>query len=189
MRHGAMRGAGWDVRESARDRDALGGSFLIDARGTIVGFDGAMERLTGWTAADVVGRGGTSPVLVDATTLVGARPETVDLTLRCRDGSLVEIEAALQADASSTETATVTVLRVIARGEEGTALLPISPTASAPASIASCASSSEARQQILIRVRLRAEPRPSRTTPLPSRVRLPAGLRRAGRYSHDSCSC
>ena len=122
MRHGAMRGAGWDVRESARDRDALGGSFLIDARGTIVGFDGAMERLTGWSAAEVVGRGGASPVLVDAPALHDARPETVDLTLRCHDGSLVEIEAALQPDESSTETATVTVLRVIARGEEGRSL-------------------------------------------------------------------
>jgi diguanylate cyclase (GGDEF)-like protein len=122
MRYGGIRGGGWEVRDAARDRDPLGGSFMIDARGTIVGFDGAMERLTGWTAAEVVGRGGPSPILVQTPPADGARHETIDLTLRCRDGSLVEIEAALTRGESGVETATVTVLRVTARGDDGRAL-------------------------------------------------------------------
>jgi len=122
MRYGGTRGGSWEVRDAARDREGLGGSFLIDARGTIVGFDGAMERLTGWTAADVVGRGGASPVLLDVPRLDFDRHETIDLTLRCRDGSLVEIEAALHPGDAGAETATVTVLRVIARGDEGRSL-------------------------------------------------------------------
>jgi diguanylate cyclase (GGDEF)-like protein len=119
MRYGGARHEGWEIKETARDRGALGGSFLVDAQGTIVGFDGAMERLTGWSAAEVVGRGGGSPLLAGAPAFDGNGQETVDLTLRCRDGSLLEIEARVT---RLGETATVSVLRVTARGEDGKSL-------------------------------------------------------------------
>jgi ornithine cyclodeaminase len=51
-------------RETGRP-SVEGGSFLVDGAGTIVGFDDGMERLTGWTAADVVGRTAGTPILLD----------------------------------------------------------------------------------------------------------------------------
>ena len=119
MRYGGARQGGWEVRETGPDRGAVGGSFLMDAEGTIVGFDGSMERLTGWSAAEVVGRTGGSPVFVEAPRIGSRIHETVDLILRCRDGSLLEIEAAVARSATGAATATVSVLRVTARGEDG----------------------------------------------------------------------
>ena len=121
MRYGGARHGGWDVRETARDRETLGGSFLIDAQGTIVGFDGAMERLTGWSAAEVVGRAGGTPLLAGRVPTGGTGHDTVDLTLRCRDGGVLEIEAGVTR-ASGAATATVSVLRVTARDEDGRSL-------------------------------------------------------------------
>ena len=38
-------------------RTATGGSFIVDRRGTILGFDGDMEDMTGWPAYKIVGHG------------------------------------------------------------------------------------------------------------------------------------
>jgi len=63
MRYDTTQDGAREVRDVLRG-DGEGGSFLVDRQGTIVGFDGGMERLTGWTAADVVGRSAGVPILL-----------------------------------------------------------------------------------------------------------------------------
>ena len=41
---------------SVRTHDQGLGSFLVDSRGILLGFDLKMEALTGWAAVEVVGR-------------------------------------------------------------------------------------------------------------------------------------
>jgi hypothetical protein len=67
-----------------------------------------------------------------------------------------------------------TASSAIARGEEGSAPLPMSPRMSAPARTASCASSSEAMQQTLMRVRTGAICHPHSCRQRFSTNRLPA---------------
>ena len=106
------------VRDAARDHGLDTGSFLIDDRGTIVGFDSRMERLTGWTASEVVGVRSGSPVLASGPIgrILG---DSLDVTLRCKDGSLLEVEAGLARGAGRGGHAAVSVLRVVSRSEEG----------------------------------------------------------------------
>jgi hypothetical protein len=103
MRHGAIAGGqAGRFRESARDRDALGGSFLIDARGhdrRLRRGDGAADGMDGRR-----GRGPRRSVAGPPASAPRASPtratRRVDLTLRCRDGSLVEIEGGAASPAS-----------------------------------------------------------------------------------------
>ena len=44
------------MKEFRQSRRSSFGSFIVDGRGTILGFDQALEDLTGWPATDVVGR-------------------------------------------------------------------------------------------------------------------------------------
>src|SRR5262249_56882771 len=101
------------------ERVQAGGSFLIDAKGTIVGFDGDMERLTGWTAAEVVGRLAAARLLAEATFDPGKARETVELALVGRDGHQVDVEATVTQSAAAPNRYTVSVLRVVARAESG----------------------------------------------------------------------
>jgi diguanylate cyclase (GGDEF)-like protein len=105
------------VREPGRDRGAETGSFLIDAQGTIVGFDDRMEQLTGWTAAEVVGRRTGSPVFVGDPPSRADR-ELLDLTLRCKDGHILEVEVGVARGMSHADHATVSVLRVVSRSAD-----------------------------------------------------------------------
>src|SRR5437867_79992 len=85
-----------DVREGGRDAGrgiGEGGSFLVDGQGTIVGFDGGMERLTGWTAADVVSRSAGVPILLDGAFVPAVGQDAAELALLTRDGSVLDVEA------------------------------------------------------------------------------------------------
>ena len=95
------------------------GSFLIDAKGTIVGFDGDMERLTGWTAPEVVGRAAGARLLVDAGFDPGAARDTTELSLCCRDGQVLDVEASVASGEGAANRFTVSVLRVVSRNELG----------------------------------------------------------------------
>ena len=82
------------LREVREGRGFDTGSFLVDRDGAIVGFDSGMERLTGWTAAEVVRRASSSPVLAQGPLPPGRR-DSVDLTLKTKDGALLEVEASV----------------------------------------------------------------------------------------------
>ena len=118
MRYDTPQETSRAVRDAARDHGFDTGSFLIDDQGTIVGFDSRMERLTGWTASEVVGVRSGSPVLANGP-IGRTHGEFLDLTLRCKDGSHLEVEAGVARGPSRGGHAAVSVLRVVARSEEG----------------------------------------------------------------------
>ncbi|HUC44297.1 MAG TPA: diguanylate cyclase [Candidatus Sulfotelmatobacter sp.] len=105
------------LREVREGRGFDTGSFLVDRDGAIVGFDSGMERLTGWTAAEVVRRASSSPVLAQGPLPPGRR-DSVDLTLKTKDGALLEVEASVARPDPVSDHAIVSVLRVIARAED-----------------------------------------------------------------------
>jgi uncharacterized protein (TIGR02266 family) len=110
--HEGMR----EIRDAGRG-DA--GSFLVDGAGTIVGFDGGMERLTGWTAADVVGRPAGVPILLEGALTPRPGRDHAEIALLARDGSVLDVEASMVRCDGAGERYTVTVLRVVARNEAG----------------------------------------------------------------------
>jgi len=112
--HEGMR----EVRETGRGSGDAG-SFLVDGRGTIVGFDGGMERLTGWTAADVVGRSAGVPILLEGAFVPAAGQEAAEMALLARDGSVLDVEASVTRCEGVGERYTVSILRVVARNEGG----------------------------------------------------------------------
>jgi uncharacterized protein (TIGR02266 family) len=120
---GAMR---YDTtQEGAREvRDALrgngdGGSFLVDRQGTIVGFDGGMERLTGWTAADVVGRSAGVSILLHGAFVPEFDQHVTEVALLTRDGSVLDLEVSVLGCDGAGDRYTVTVGRVVARNDNG----------------------------------------------------------------------
>jgi uncharacterized protein (TIGR02266 family) len=123
MTEGAMR---YDTaQEGAREiREALrgsgdGGSFLVDRQGTIVGFDGGMERLTGWAAADVVGRSTGVPILLQGAFVPDIEQDITEVALLARDGSVLDVEVSVVRCEGAGDRYTVTVGRVVARNEGG----------------------------------------------------------------------
>ncbi len=99
------------------------GSFILDAQGTLLGFDQGMEYLTGWPAADVVGRIAGGRHVVDP--LEGARcwreastskssTGALELEVRCADGRTLVVDARAARAAADGDRLTVTVLRVVA---------------------------------------------------------------------------
>jgi uncharacterized protein (TIGR02266 family) len=118
MRYDANHDGVREVRETARGTGDAG-SFLVDAQGTIVGFDGGIERLTGWTAADVVGRPAGVPVLLEGSWIPRSSQDGVELALLTRDGSVLDVEASVVRCEGSGERYTVSILRVVARNEAG----------------------------------------------------------------------
>lgn len=116
---------------SRRDRATGSGSFIIDGRGTILGFDQGMEALTGWRAIDVVGQhkelgshpsariweGGDLPVppLYEGQLVVPQDSAVQALRLGCRDRQSVEVEAVVTRLPGEGGRVAVTVLRVLAR--------------------------------------------------------------------------
>lgn len=114
-----------------RHRSAGGGSFIVDANGTVLGFDQGMEDLTGWPAIEVVGR--SRPLVLAIARPDAAEPSAairpgggalidsdadsarIVLRLACREGQVVEVEAeALRLPGSGGRT-TVSILRVLAQ--------------------------------------------------------------------------
>lgn len=126
------------MQEFGRPRRACAGSFIVDRAGTILGFDLAMERLTGWPAIDVVGlrkgqpgephdpelgsRRTTRPPLFEGEIPLGAGDGHHVLTLNRRDGRRLDTEVALRLLPGPGDRALVTVLSVLARsaGDEAT---------------------------------------------------------------------
>jgi uncharacterized protein (TIGR02266 family) len=118
------------MKEFSRVRGSDRGSFIVDRRGTILGFDQALEELTGWPAIEVVGRNKESnrAMRIDES---GARRtvnvplyegeigngggRNVELTLHCRDGRTLEVEAATSRLLGPGERIMVNVLRVLSR--------------------------------------------------------------------------
>lgn len=114
------------------ERSTDSGSFIVDARGTILGFDERLEKLTGWSAAEVVGRdrvegrsicvleegGQRRPLTFDLDALrrrSGILP--LDLRLRCADGRLLDVEASAFRNSGAGDRLTVVVHRVLASSE------------------------------------------------------------------------
>jgi diguanylate cyclase (GGDEF)-like protein len=100
------------------------GSLIVDSRGTILGFDQAMEHLTGWPAIEVVGRSkdlglagsssiGTIP-LYDGRIPMEPRLGNFELTLHCRDGRSIDVEAMGRPLNGGADRMLVTVLQVLA---------------------------------------------------------------------------
>ncbi len=118
-------------RVTRRDRAARRGSFIVDRRGTILGFDLGMESLTGWPAMEVVGQnkdqarirtdaegeerpGGSLPLYAGSIS-IPADSQRLELRLNCRDGRSVDVEAVAARLKGGGDRITVTVHRVLAR--------------------------------------------------------------------------
>lgn len=124
MRHDTTHEGARDAREALRG-SGDGGSFLVDGQGTIVGFDGGMEQLTGWTAADVVGRSASAPILLKGPFIPTPGHDVAEIALLARDGSVLDVEASLGRSEGAGDRTTVSVVRVIARNLGGR--LPAAP--------------------------------------------------------------
>ena len=124
MRYDTIQDGGRELREVSRVTGD-GGSFLVDRHGTIVGFDGGMERLTGWTAADVVGRSAGVPILPQGPFIPALEHDVAEIALLARDGSVLDVEVSVVRCEGAGDRYTVTVGRVVARNEGGR----IAPTA------------------------------------------------------------
>jgi diguanylate cyclase (GGDEF)-like protein len=116
------------MKEFRRGRRSSFGSFIVDGEETILGFDQAMEDLTGWPAIDVVGHHKVFSARLHDTVNVplpaiplytdripmGSSPGGLELTLNCRDGRQLDVEALGQPLNGPGERLLVTVLRVLA---------------------------------------------------------------------------
>ena len=107
------------------------GSFIVDGKGMILGFDEGMERLTDWPAIEVVGnhkdlrpssrteelRRGPSRALplYDGHIPVGRHSKTFRMALNCRNGRRLDVQCSVRQLNGTGERMAVTVLRVLAR--------------------------------------------------------------------------
>jgi len=99
---------------------ATGGLFAVDEAGILRAFDGRMERLTGWVAADVVGRGkdldafggGASFPLYFGRLPRVLAPTPTNLVLSRRDGAQLLVDALLSPQGGGAQ---VEVQRIRAR--------------------------------------------------------------------------
>ena len=117
------------MKEFVRGRSNYG-SFIVDGRGTILGFDQAMEELSGWPAVKVVGHGKDLTLLPDPPPENGVTMHSVPLYegqipvdsqsgniflfLNCRDGRRLDVEATSRQLEGPGDRLHVTVLRVLA---------------------------------------------------------------------------
>ena len=109
--------------EKSRGHGSVFGSFILDRRGTLLGFDDELETLTGWPAVTIVGRngsqrrravdGGTAPTLFDGEIALPDDSRHINLVLNCRDGRKLETESRITRLAGPGEQMLVTILRVI----------------------------------------------------------------------------
>jgi uncharacterized protein (TIGR02266 family) len=106
------------------------GSFLIDGRGIVLGFDLRMEALTGWPAVEVVGRhkdlagardtsGGYAavnlrPLYDGALPVVPSAGAGFELKLQCRDGRTLDVEATARPLGGPGGRVSISVHRVLA---------------------------------------------------------------------------
>lgn len=113
------------------------GTFIVDRNGTILGFDHAMETLTGWQAIEVVGRDKNvcgalatdrgdkaslcSGPLYEGRIPVSGRCQSMTLQVNCRDRRWLEAEAVAERLDGPGERARVTLLRVLTMSAENDA--------------------------------------------------------------------
>ena len=114
------------MKEFRRSRRSSFGSFIIDGNETILGFDQALEELTGWPAIEVVGRHkdlkGLLPQssvdrpapLYDGRMPLEPLPANIEVRLNCRDGRGLDVEALFRPLNGPGERMLITVLRVLA---------------------------------------------------------------------------
>jgi diguanylate cyclase (GGDEF)-like protein len=107
------------MKDLNRIRPVECGSFIVDRRGTILGFDQALEELTGWPAIEVVGRNKElccmdGVPLYDGNVPMLENRRSMELSLHCRDGRSLETEVIASHMAGPGDRMLVTVLRVIA---------------------------------------------------------------------------
>lgn len=115
------------MKEFRRDR-ASRGSFIVDGKGTILGFDESMESLTGWPAIDVVGRhkelrlktGGAESAaplkaipLYEGNLPARSLPEQLELKIHCPDGRRLDVEVLMRPLNGPGDRLLLTVLRVL----------------------------------------------------------------------------
>ena len=103
----------------------------MSCRSTILGFDQALEGLTGWPAIETVGRNkqlgrslstdrstgrplGSVP-LYDGDLPPVSNSRTLELTLHCRNGRAIQVEALVQRLGGQGERLLVTILRTLSR--------------------------------------------------------------------------
>ena len=106
------------------------GSFIVDHTGTILGFDDGMEALTGWPAAEVVGRSkdlpgplaGTAPAgrlrtlpLYEGRIFAPSRPSRLELRMHDRQGRCMDVEATAHNLAGGGDRVVITVTRILSR--------------------------------------------------------------------------
>jgi len=117
------------MSQFVRSHRAECGSFIVDRRGTILGFDRSMEMLTGWPAIDVVGRDRNlcgslaaskdddvrlpAGPLYEGEVPVTVRGQLLSLQVHCRDGRVLEVEAVSERLDGPGDRALVTILRVL----------------------------------------------------------------------------
>jgi diguanylate cyclase (GGDEF)-like protein/PAS domain S-box-containing protein len=109
---GAVSADPWEVLGAAALAEALQaeGVYVLDAERTIVAWNAAAEKITGWTAEDVIGRACSDELLchVDADgyelckggcpvahALADGRPRRASVQLHRRDGRLVPVDVAV----------------------------------------------------------------------------------------------
>jgi len=114
------------MKEFRHSRRSSFGSFIIDGNETILGFDQALEELTGWPAIEVVGHHkdlkGLLPQssvnrpapLYDGRMPLDPLPANIEVRLNCRDGRGLDVEALFRPLNGPGERMLITVLRVLA---------------------------------------------------------------------------
>ena len=91
------------------------GTFIVDRRGAILGFDHGMETLTGWPAAEMVGRGAAARGEIYRGEIeADAKHRSVTIELACRDGRRLETTAVSERLAVPGGHARVTIVAVLA---------------------------------------------------------------------------
>jgi diguanylate cyclase (GGDEF)-like protein len=124
------------MKTLSRTRTSEQGAFIVDRRGTILGFDQAMETLTGWPAVEMVGRnkelarslvdsmGEARPIatvpLYDGEIPMVSGSKRLELTLHCRDGRLLQAELLTSRLDGPGDRLLVTVLRILSQSPGGT---------------------------------------------------------------------
>lgn len=101
------------------------GAFIVDQRGLILGFDEAMEQLTGWPACEIVGRekqdcssaveSSHQVELYQGSIERSAIGGTNRLRLRCADGRQLNVEVEILPLAGNESQLRVSVARVLSR--------------------------------------------------------------------------
>ena len=108
-----------------RGRSTELGAFIVDLSGTVLAFDQAMERLTGWPASEIVGRDKdqcgpnrnrpSRIALYQGSIVESTITGSTALKLNCSDGRQIEIEATVEPVGGPGDRVQIIARRVISR--------------------------------------------------------------------------